>query len=299
MVAIVTKPGLSGRKKRDGLGRRGPQGAGVRDEFGRPTGRLVALRHSHRARRGPVAARLRRGCGAVAARSRRVLLGGGGSQLQMSESRARKNASGGEWLSSKNTKARTKSPNGSAPQQRSRPAPTQTATGSGSWSAPASTLTTEASIQCTCCDVELKCKVQGATQPEAGGALPGLVRAASISEFVLLAEICLVQVPGSVEEERMFSAMNYIKNFLRNRLAEQHLNVAARLFQQRRYTLSNFPYARLRPSGASKLPVARECLKVGPGLAGGWCGGWIAHGNGTGQGEGKLNKRVVAAGQDG
>jgi hypothetical protein len=37
--------------------------------------------------------------------------------------------------------------------------------------------------------------------------------------------------------------MNYIKNFLRNRLEEQHLNVAARLFQQRRFTLSNFPYA--------------------------------------------------------
>jgi hypothetical protein len=32
-----------------------------------------------------------------------------------------------------------------------------------------------------------------------------------------------------MEEERMFSAtgMNYIKNFLRNRLAEQHLNVPA------------------------------------------------------------------------
>jgi hypothetical protein len=30
-----------------------------------------------------------------------------------------------------------------------------------------------------------------------------------------------------MEEERIFSAMNYIKNFLRNRLAEQHLNVPA------------------------------------------------------------------------
>ncbi len=48
----MTKPGFSGRKKRDGLGRRCPRGAGVRDEFGRPTDRLVALRHGHRARRG-------------------------------------------------------------------------------------------------------------------------------------------------------------------------------------------------------------------------------------------------------
>ncbi len=79
MVAIVTKLGFSGRKKRDGLGRRGPRGAGVRDEFGKPTGRLVALRHGHRARRGPVAARLRRGRAAVAPV---LLIRGGGADQQ-------------------------------------------------------------------------------------------------------------------------------------------------------------------------------------------------------------------------
>ncbi len=52
MVANVTQAGFSGLKKRDGLGRRSPRGAGVRDEFGRPLGRLVALRHGHRAHVG-------------------------------------------------------------------------------------------------------------------------------------------------------------------------------------------------------------------------------------------------------
>jgi hypothetical protein len=60
-VANVTITGYSGLNKRNGLGRRGPRGAGVRDEFGRPSGGLVALRHGHRARRGPVAVRSRGG----------------------------------------------------------------------------------------------------------------------------------------------------------------------------------------------------------------------------------------------
>ena len=55
-------------------------------------------------------------------------------------------------------------------------------------------------------------------------------------------EHVLVQVPGSVEEERTFSAMAYLKNKQRNRLLSAHLNAAMRLFLQRQHTLATFPY---------------------------------------------------------
>ncbi|KAJ9524398.1 hypothetical protein QJQ45_008612 [Haematococcus lacustris] len=47
---------------------------------------------------------------------------------------------------------------------------------------------------------------------------------ADISEYIKLAELALVMTPGSVEEERMFSAMAYLKDDTRNRLQECHLN---------------------------------------------------------------------------
>ncbi|KAJ9531809.1 hypothetical protein QJQ45_021962 [Haematococcus lacustris] len=48
---------------------------------------------------------------------------------------------------------------------------------------------------------------------------------ADILEYIKLAELALVMTPGSVEEERMFSAMAYLKDDTRNRLQECHLNV--------------------------------------------------------------------------
>ncbi|KAJ9533297.1 hypothetical protein QJQ45_026342, partial [Haematococcus lacustris] len=53
---------------------------------------------------------------------------------------------------------------------------------------------------------------------------------AYISEYIKLAELALVMTPSSVEEERMFSAMAYLKDDTRNRLQECHLNVCARVF---------------------------------------------------------------------
>ncbi|KAJ9533737.1 hypothetical protein QJQ45_026806 [Haematococcus lacustris] len=53
---------------------------------------------------------------------------------------------------------------------------------------------------------------------------------ADISEYIKLAELALVMTPSSVEEERMFSAMAYLKDDTRNRLQECHLNVCARVF---------------------------------------------------------------------
>jgi hypothetical protein len=67
--------------------------------------------------------------------------------------------------------------------------------------------------------------------------------AAAISEWIKLAQLVLVQVHGSCEDERAFSAMSYLKNKYRNRLGEPHLNVAARFFHQQWFTLNNFPYS--------------------------------------------------------
>jgi hypothetical protein len=52
----------------------------------------------------------------------------------------------------------------------------------------------------------------------------------SVSEWLKLAEAIFVIVPVSVEEERMFSAMKFIKNHARNRLGGQHLSACARAF---------------------------------------------------------------------
>ena len=50
------------------------------------------------------------------------------------------------------------------------------------------------------------------------------------SEYLVLAEVAPVMVPGSVENERLFSAMSFIKNGLRNSLKNPHLTAAVRLF---------------------------------------------------------------------
>ena len=64
----------------------------------------------------------------------------------------------------------------------------------------------------------------------------------NMSECGVLAELALVMVPGSVEAERMFSTMTFIKDNLRNRLTT-HLSPCACIYSQHTYTLSNFPYA--------------------------------------------------------
>ena len=42
-----------------------------------------------------------------------------------------------------------------------------------------------------------------------------------------LAELVLVIVPGSVEDERMFSALKYLKSPQPNKSKEMHINVCA------------------------------------------------------------------------
>ncbi|PNH11804.1 hypothetical protein TSOC_001293 [Tetrabaena socialis] len=62
-----------------------------------------------------------------------------------------------------------------------------------------------------------------------------------LSEFVKLAELVFVMVPGSVEDERRFSALAFIKSKVRNRLTD-HLGVCMRMFSQEFFTAHTFPY---------------------------------------------------------
>ena len=61
-------------------------------------------------------------------------------------------------------------------------------------------------------------------------------------EWLKLAELVLVLVPGSVEDERVFSSMKYLKNPQRSSLQEQHLTACARGFRHDRFSLASFPY---------------------------------------------------------
>jgi hypothetical protein len=57
-----------------------------------------------------------------------------------------------------------------------------------------------------------------------------------------LAEIAMVHVLGSVEDERCFSSLTFLKDRLRNRLVSEHLGVVLRMHGHRLFTLQNFPY---------------------------------------------------------
>jgi len=60
-------------------------------------------------------------------------------------------------------------------------------------------------------------------------------------EFFKLAEMALVHVLGSVEDERTFSVLNFLKSKLKNNL-EDHLQLVVGMFSQSIFTLENFPY---------------------------------------------------------
>jgi hypothetical protein len=66
---------------------------------------------------------------------------------------------------------------------------------------------------------------------------------ASISQWVELATMVLVMVGVTVEDERLFSTLAWVKNERRNRLEEEHLNVCLRLFHSKEaYSMAEFPY---------------------------------------------------------
>lgn len=60
-------------------------------------------------------------------------------------------------------------------------------------------------------------------------------------EYVKLAEIAVVHVLGSVEDERCFSSLGFLKNKVRNSL-DEHLPLVVTMFSQKIYNLRTFPY---------------------------------------------------------
>lgn len=66
----------------------------------------------------------------------------------------------------------------------------------------------------------------------------------SFSEFLKLAELAVTHVIGSVEDERLFSALKFVKSKLRASL-DDHLQVAVGMYAQRIFTLETFPYPKV------------------------------------------------------
>ena len=61
-------------------------------------------------------------------------------------------------------------------------------------------------------------------------------------EWVKVAELVMVMVPGSVEDERMISTFKYIRNPQRNRLHAQHLTSCARVFKSSAFSVESLTY---------------------------------------------------------
>jgi hypothetical protein len=62
-----------------------------------------------------------------------------------------------------------------------------------------------------------------------------------LSEFIKAAEIAVTAILGSVEDERTFSTLGFMKSKLRNRLGS-HLDTSVKLFSQPFYKQDTFPY---------------------------------------------------------
>lgn len=63
-----------------------------------------------------------------------------------------------------------------------------------------------------------------------------------VGEFLRLASLLITVVSGSVADERVFSALEFVKNNRRARLKDAHLMQCVRLQSQNLFTVENFPY---------------------------------------------------------
>jgi hypothetical protein len=63
----------------------------------------------------------------------------------------------------------------------------------------------------------------------------------SLNEYIKVAEIAIVMVLGSVQDERTFSMLMFMKNKLRNRLTT-NLAMVVGMKSQSFFTLNDFPY---------------------------------------------------------
>lgn len=63
-----------------------------------------------------------------------------------------------------------------------------------------------------------------------------------MDEYVKLAQLAMIHVLGSVEDERCFSFLTFLKDKVRNRLDGDHLSLVVGMEVQQVYTVENFPY---------------------------------------------------------
>jgi len=66
----------------------------------------------------------------------------------------------------------------------------------------------------------------------------------NFGEFLKLAEMAMVHVIRSVEDERLFSSLGFLKSKLRSKL-DEHIEVVVGMYSQRVFDLENFPYQRV------------------------------------------------------
>jgi len=78
-----------------------------------------------------------------------------------------------------------------------------------------------------------------------------------IFEYFKLADIGCYLVLGSVEDERCFSNLKFLKSCQRNRLGK-HLPLVVRMFGQNYFSLDNFPYTEAIESWKSVVKAGRQ-----------------------------------------
>ena len=61
-------------------------------------------------------------------------------------------------------------------------------------------------------------------------------------EYIKLAHIAMIHVLGSVEDERAFSSISFLKDKLRNRLDGDYLGLVVEKHNQSVFNLTSFPY---------------------------------------------------------
>jgi hypothetical protein len=64
---------------------------------------------------------------------------------------------------------------------------------------------------------------------------------ACLNEFMKVAKLTMVQIMGSMEDERTFSTLTFMKTRLHNRLCE-HLDLVVCMYVQPFYTVDTFHY---------------------------------------------------------
>jgi len=67
----------------------------------------------------------------------------------------------------------------------------------------------------------------------------------NFGEFLKHAEMEMVHVLGSVEDEQLFFSIGFLKSKVQNSLLEENLQVVVDMFSQQIFMLENFPYQKV------------------------------------------------------